>query len=261
MVKRRVKKKTNKPLIKNINKNNNIINIKINPIQQTNRRRRRRKQLNKSLNKKSVDNVQGYYAKNNTNMKPSSYFSRDNAFQRTKDLLLQDERTKGLIENKTKYSQLEDRKGNKALTYKDALRTKIDLLEDKKKKTHTKPLTEEDITTTKKVSPFSPLIKNNPEYDDYKSDNPYVHIESESDEDSDEDSDEEDKDDKLDVLLDDLSRNYHSKKDVRDKIKSLYIDDLRRLYFKYNGKNTNMNKKKLRQKIIDKFGKDLRKSK
>lgn len=222
--------------------NKNVINIKINPIQQTNRRRRRRKQLKKSLNKKPVDNVQGYYQTPNINMRPSSYFSRDNAFQRTKDLLLQDDRTKGLIENKTKYSQLEDQVGksfDKPLKSKDTLRTKINLLEDEKKKTHTKPLIEEVKTT----------LKNKPEYEDYKTNDPNVYIED--------DKEDEEMDD-IDIILNDLRLNFYSKTEVRKKIETLNVTELKQLYFKYTGKTSNMNKKSLRQEIIDYFGKDLR---
>ena len=237
------------PLIKNINKNKNIINIKINPIQQTNRRRRR-KQLNKSLNKNPVNKVQGYYQTPNLNMRPSSFYSADNAFQRTKDLLLQDERTKHLIENKSKmnsfrdYPQLEYQVGksfqssDKPLKSKDPLQTKINLLEDEKNETKTKPLIEEVKTT----------LKNKPEYEDYKTNDPNVYIED----------DKEEEYDDIDMILNDLRRNFYSKTEVRQIIEHLTIVDLKQLYFKYTNKEAKMNKKKLKQEIIDYFGKDLR---
>jgi len=159
--------------IKNINKNKNIINIKINPIQQTNRRRRRRKQLNKSLNKKPVDNVQGYYANPNTNMKPSSYYNPNNSFQRTKDLLLQDERTKYLLEDKK--LKFDSGKDNvlgidnieyPRLEFKDPLRTKNRLLE-KKDTAQTKPLIQE-VENKKR-------LKNEPEFKEDDNNIPNVH--------------------------------------------------------------------------------------
>jgi len=180
-VKRKVKNK-----ISINNRNKNIINIKINPIQQTNRRRRKRKQLNKSLNKKTVDNVQGYYAKPNTNMKPSSYYNPNNSFQRTKDLLLQDERTKFLLEdNSTKKTKFDSGRDNNRILgidnieyprlefkKRDDLRTK-NLLLEKKDTAQTRPLIQE-ITTKR--------LKNEPEFEEDDDNNPTVYTEKASNE-------------------------------------------------------------------------------
>jgi len=189
------KKVKNKISINNRNKNHkskafinnranamNIINIKINPIQQTNRRRRKRKQLNKSLNKKPVDNVQGYFEKANTkNMKPSSYYNPNNSFQRTKDLLLQDERTKFLLEdNSTKKLNFDSGKDNELgienieyprLEFKDPLRTKNRLLA-KRDTAQTRPLAE------------NKRLKNEPEFEEDDNNNRNVHTEDASDSDN-----------------------------------------------------------------------------
>ena len=236
MTKRKTKiKKRIKINNKNINKN--IINIKINPIQQTNRRRRRRKQLNKSLNKKPVDKVQGYHAKPNTNMKQGSYYNSFNSFQRTKDLLLQDDRTKHLLD----YKPLQSR---------DDLMTKNLLLENNKEDTKTKALTKiqtkpliTEIQTKRKP------IKNEPEHDDeeYKNNDANVHKQD------DEQKGEEEKDD-LDELLDDLRLNYYSKTDVRTLLSGLYIKELKQLYYKQDGKTTDMKKKILLQWFVDRYG-------